>query len=214
VVGTGSLWVLRFARQRAWCNHVLSSTGGLAFAGFLSIVSLCHAQEVAVRVQTDEQASTPRIEVLHTPLQTSDVPPVGSLMRIEFTLTNTIDIETKIRLVGSKDGRFIDLAFPRGALNAADRPVFNVEIPSPVAVMTYQFVLHQKDGAMTATPRYTVKRRCIQNFTVDVPDDGSTTAFRREMASLVAKANSLDQDNKTLESALKLLEQMRGTLSR
>jgi hypothetical protein len=135
-------------------------------------------------------------------------------MRIEFTLTNTIDIESKVRLVGSKDGRFIDIAFPRGALNAADRPTFSVEIPSPLAVMTYQFVLHQKDGTLTATPRYAVKRACVQKFTVDVPDDGSTTAFRREMASLVAKANSLDQDNKTLEGALKLVEQMKGSLSR
>lgn len=213
-MGAGFLWVLRFARQGAWCNRLLSSTGRLAFAGFLSMVGLCHAQEVAGRLPTAQQSTTPRIEVLHTPLQTSDVPPVGSLMRVEFTLTNTIDIETKIRLVGSKDGRFIDLAFPRGALNASDRPVFRVDIPSPVAVMTYQFVLHQKDGSMTATPRYTIKRRCIQNFTVDVPDDGSTTVYRREMASLVAKANSLDQGNKTLESALKLIEQMKATLSR
>ena len=213
-MGTGSLWVLGFARQRMCCNRVLSGAALLAFGAYISLARSCHAQQPENGPSTSAQVATPRIEVLHSPLQTSDIPPVGSLMRIEFTLTNTIDIESKIRLVGSKDGRFIDLAFPRGALNAADRPVFSVEIPSPVAVMTYQFVLHQKDGSMTATPRYTIKRRCIQNFTVDVPDDGSTTAFRREMASLVAKANSLDQDNKTLEGALKLVEQMKGSLSR
>jgi hypothetical protein len=34
------------------------------------------------------------------------------------------------------------------------------------------------------------------------------------MASLVAKSNRLDRDNKSLDASLKLLEEMKGSLSR
>lgn len=135
-------------------------------------------------------------------------------MRIQVSLRNTLDIETKVRLVGSKDGRFIDIAFPRGSLNAVDQPTFSTEIPSPIAAMTYQFIVHQRDGRLTATPKYTLKRSCLQHFKIDVPEDGGNSTFRREMATLVAKANRLDRDNKSLEASLKLLEEMKSSLSR
>lgn len=155
-----------------------------------------------------------RIGVLHTPLSSSEIPPVGSIMKLQVSLANTIDIETKVRLVGSKDGRFIDIAFPTGALNNADQPTFVAEIPSPAAAMTYQFIVHQKDGTLTSSRKFIVRRPCIQNFTVSVPTDPNTTQFRREVASLVAQANNLERDNKSLDASLKLLEEMKTSMSR
>lgn len=213
-MGTGYLWALQSAWRQAQQNLRSFSIGCVVSAVCILGAEPGLSQDDGRPQGSSESTAAPRIEILHSPLKSNDIPPVGSLMRIQFTLTNTVDIESKIRLVGSKDGRFIDLAFPQGALNSGDRPVFSVEIPSPVAVMTYQFILHQKDGSLSTTPKYTVKRDCIQNFQVDVPDDGSTTTFRREMASLVAKAHSLDRDNKSLESSLKLVEQMKASLSR
>jgi hypothetical protein len=172
------------------------------------------AQQEAVKEVAEKDLSGPPIVLTHVVPSVSEIPPVGSLMRLQVSLRNTTDIEAKIRLVGSKDGRFIDIAFPRGALNSADHPTFTTEIPSPVAAMTYQFILHQRDGTLSASQRYVLKRGCIQNFTVDVPDEGGTAAYRREMATLVAKANRLDRDNKSLEASLKLLEEMKTSLSR
>jgi hypothetical protein len=135
-------------------------------------------------------------------------------MKVNVSLANTVDIETKIRVVGSKDGRFFDIAFPRGALDNSDNPVFSVEMPSPVAMMSYQFVIHQRDGSLTSSRRFLVKRRCLQTFAVNVPDDNRTTAFRREVASLIAQAHMLERDNKSLETSLKLLEEIKSSLSR
>ncbi len=184
-----------------------------ACAGMLVGISSVVTYSTPCLAQSESDAPRglePRIEVLHTPLNGAEIPPVGSLMRIQVLLTNTIDIESKLRLVGAKDGRFIDIAFPQGALNHSDKAAFVAEIPSPIAAMSYQFIVHQKDGTLSSSRTFTIKRPCIQNFTVKVADDKSTTSFRREIASLVTEANRLERDNKSLESSLKLVEEMRS----
>lgn len=165
------------------------------------------------RVHAQEDVKE-KISLLHQAPSTNAIPPVGSLMRIQVELRNTVDITAKIRLVGSKDGRFIDIAFPKGALNSADHPTFFVEIPSPVAAMTYQFVVRQPDGSVTTSNRYVVKRNCIQNYAVDIPDTSGSAAYSREVAKLVARANELERDTASLEASLKLLEEMKASISR
>lgn len=165
-------------------------------------------------VAGDLSSKGPRIELLHTPPVSSELPPVGSLMRLQVALINTTDIETRIRLIGSKDGRFIDIAFPTGALNNSDKPTFTVDIPSPIAVMSYQFIIHQRDGSLTSSRKFIVKRDCIQNFAVEVPEDTSTTQFRREVASLITQAKIIERDNKSLDASLRLLEEMKASFSR
>ncbi len=169
---------------------------------------------VQAQPEADAPAELARIEALHTPPASSEIPPVGSLLKIRVTLARTLDIESKVRLVGAKDGRFIDIAFPRGALDNSNKPSFTVEIPSPIAMMAYQFIVHQKDGTLTSSRRFVLKRPCIQNFAVSVQDDKRTTAFRREVASLIAQAHMLERDNKSLESSLKLLEEIKASLAR
>jgi hypothetical protein len=153
------------------------------------------------------------IKVLHRAVPPNGIPQVGTPMDIQVELLNTFDIDSKIRLVGAKDGRFIDIAFPRGALNAADRPTFHVEIPSPVAVMTYQFVVHQRDGSLSSSEKFVIKRDCIQNFKVVVPENAPNSDFRREVSSLVSQAKTLERDTASLESSLKLLEDIKASLS-
>jgi hypothetical protein len=161
-----------------------------------------------------QEDSQQKIALIHQPPATNALPPVGSLMRIQVELRDTVDITAKIRLVGSKDGRFIDLAFPKGALNTSDHPTFFVEIPSPVAAMTYQFVLRQPDGSVTTSKRYLIKRNCIQTYAIDVATSSASAAYSREVATLVARAKELERDTASLESSLKLLEEMKASLSR
>ena len=201
-------------RLLAPTRHSRAKCGlGLSVA-LLVYTHVCSADTATSKQGGADTTSGPAITIAHTVPSSSDIPPVGSMLRMQVSLRNTIDIETRVRLVGSKDGRFMDIAFPQGALNAQDLPTFSTDIPSPVAAMTYQFIVHQRDGSLTASPKFTLKRACIQNFRVDVPDSGGTADFRREMASLVAKSNRLDRDNKSLDASLKLLEEMKGSLSR
>jgi hypothetical protein len=153
------------------------------------------------------------IKIIHKPLQSGSIPTLGTPMRVDVELLNTFDIESKVRLIGAKDGRFIDIAFPQGALNAVDHPTFHIEIPSPVAAMTYQFVVHQRDGTLSSSERFTIKRSCIQNFKVAVPEDAPNGDFRREVSTLISQAKSLERDTASLESSLKLLEDIKASLT-
>jgi hypothetical protein len=143
----------------------------------------------------------------------STIPPLGSLMQIKVETLNTVDITATIRLVGAKDGRFIDIAFPKGKLNSADHPTYSIDVPTPVAAMTYQFILHQPDGSITTSEKFIVKRPCIPHFKIAEPDKVSTAAYNKEIATLVAKSKELELETLSLESSLKLVEEMKIALS-
>lgn len=130
-------------------------------------------------------------------------------MPLSVQLENSSDVDVKIRLVGSRDGRFMDIAFPMGVLNASDKPTYTIQIPAPVKAMSYQFIIHQNGGDLTLTDKYIVKRNCAQTFAVDVPEGIPSAEFRREMASLVAKARALERDTQNLETAIKMIEALK-----
>jgi hypothetical protein len=133
-------------------------------------------------------------------------------MPISLQLENSSEVDIKIRMVGSRDGRFMDIAFPMGVLNMSDRPTFTINVPAPTALMTYQFVIHQPNGELTLTPKYTVQRSCVQKFRVDVPDGEPSSQYRKEIATLMAKARSLERDTAQLETAIKLIEALKKDL--
>jgi hypothetical protein len=134
-------------------------------------------------------------------------------MQIKVETINTVDITTKIRLVGAKDGRFIDIAFPKGKLNTVDHPSYTIDVPTPIAAMTYQFIVHQPDGSITTSEKFIVKRPCIPHFKIAEPDSASTAAYNREIATLVARSKELELETASLESSLKLVEEMKTALS-
>jgi len=154
-----------------------------------------------------------KIVLSHRAPLPSTIPPVGSLMQIRVETLDTVDITTKIRLVGAKDGRFIDIAFPRGKLNSSDHPTYTVDVPAPIAAMTYQFVLHQPDGSISTSEKFIVKRPCIPHFKIPEPSETSTAAYNKEIATLVARAKELELETASLENSLKLVEDMRAALT-
>jgi len=54
-----------------------------------------------------------------------------------------------------------------------------------------------------------VKRNCVQNYKVEVPESLPSAGFRKEVANLVAKARSLERDTHNLETAIKLLDALK-----
>lgn len=179
-------------------------------ASMLLVVSVVLAGTSQAQ-QSDD--SSEKITVFHRPIPSQSIPQVGTPMSIQIELRNTYDISTKVRLVGAKDGRFIDIAFARGALNQSDHPTFSIEIPSPIASMSYQFVVHQRDGSLSSSKKFVIKRDCIQNFKVTVPENAPNSEFRMEISSLIAQAKILERDTISLESSLRLLEDIKSSLS-
>jgi hypothetical protein len=168
---------------------------------------------IVTLLSIDRSLGDPRdnIKILHRPAKSESIPAIGNPMNINVELLNTTDVDANVRLIGSKDGRFIDITFPHGALNDFDRPVFELEIPSPVAAMSYQFVVKtQGSKGFTTSDRYILRRSCMQNFKVEVPDNEPNSAFRTEVSTMISQANLLERDTASLEASLKLIEELKS----
>jgi hypothetical protein len=159
------------------------------------------------------QEPKPNVQLVHQPLAIKQIPAAGTLMPMSIQLANSQDVDIKIRLVGSRDGRFMDIAFPMGVFNNADRPTYTINVPAPTAVMTYQFIVHQPNGELTLTPKYSIQRGCIQNYRVNIPNDHPSAEYRRDIATLIAKARSLERDTARLDTAIRLIENLKKDLS-
>jgi len=157
-------------------------------------------------VAASEEESQGPVRIRHAPTETHKLPPAGALMPIAVQLENSSEVDIKIRLVGSRDGRFMDIAFPMGVLNESDKPTFTIQVPAPNKAMTYQFIIHQKGGDLTLTEKFTIKRNCVQTYKVDVPENIPSAEYRKEIATLVAQARSLERDTQNLDTAIKLID--------
>ncbi len=186
-------WRQRIQNVRA--NALIIALGSLAL---VSNSSTARAEDV-----------TPPVVLQHKPMETHQLPQAGTLMPVSVSIANSSDVDVKIRLVGSRDGRFMDIAFPMGVLNETDRPTYTINVPAPVAAISYQFVIHQKSGDLTLTDKYIIKRNCVQNFKVEVPETIPSAEYRKEVATLVAKARSLERDTRNLDTAIKLLDTLK-----
>lgn len=186
-------WRQRIRNVRA--NALIIALGSLAL---VSNSSTARAEDV-----------TPPVVLQHKPMETHQLPQAGTLMPVSVSIANSSDVDVKIRLVGSRDGRFMDIAFPMGVLNETDRPTYTINVPAPVAAISYQFVIHQKSGDLTLTDKYIIKRNCVQNFKVEVPETIPSAEYRKEVATLVAKARSLERDTRNLDTAIKLLDTLK-----
>lgn len=157
-------------------------------------------------------AAPQKLQVGHRQPEVAKIPLPGSPMQLTVELVNSRDVEAKIRLVGSRDGRFMDIAFPLGSLNKLDHAEFSIAVPAPLAAMTYQFVVHQPDGSLSTSARYLIKRPCIQNFRVEVSQDDPNARVKHELGTLIAKSKSLERDTQNLDAALKALKDITTSL--
>jgi hypothetical protein len=157
-------------------------------------------------------AQEKRIEIVHKPISANSLPTAAATMPIVVELRHTKAVDRKIRLVGTRDGKLLDIVFPSGTLNMSDAATYTLDVPAPIALMSYQFVVHQPDGSLTTTSRYVVKRPCIQTFKVDPAENQKDGAFKREVGTLVSKSRTLEQETTNLETAQKLLEEIKTLL--
>jgi hypothetical protein len=175
--------------------------------GFLSV--MC----AILNVYTAPPAlSQGRVAVLHKSPDPKSIPLTSNWMPIAIELTNTKATDLKVRMVGARDGRFVDIVFPNGILNEEDRPLYQIEVPAPAATMSYQFIVHQPDGQLTTSNRFVVQRPCIQNFKVEVAGNSNDAEFRRQVGELVSKAKILERDRANFDAAAKILDELKKNI--
>ena len=196
------------------CRRLNFAMLATAFVAAVASHRCAVAEPEPTPVQSPSKIQAPsKMQVGHRQPETAKIPLPGSPMTLTVELVNSRDVEAKIRLVGSRDGRFMDIAFPLGALNKLDHAEFAVSVPAPLAAMTYQFVVHQPDGSLSTSARYLIKRPCIQNFRVEVSEDDPNARIKHQLGTLMAKSKSLERDTQNLEAALKALKDITASLN-
>jgi hypothetical protein len=160
----------------------------------------------------EAQDTRPAVQIVHRPPDLKNLPASAPWLQIVVELRNTKDVALKIRLVGSRDGRLVDITLPKGTLNTQDLPEYRVELPAPLAAMSYQFVLHQADGALVTSQRFAIRRTCVQNYRIEVAEDGGDVEFKRTVGDLISKAKSLERETLQLDASVKVLEELKKNI--
>jgi hypothetical protein len=153
------------------------------------------------------------IQLVHSPLDARDLPTPGDFITMSVEVRNSRETNLKVRLAASRDGKLLDIGLPPGAFNESDIPVYRVQLPAPAAVMTYQFVVQDKDGGFTVSDRFVLRRSCIPTYRFEVPANAVDAAFKQEVGTLMSKAKSLEATTQHYENALRLIDDLRGLLN-
>ena len=153
------------------------------------------------------------VQVSHRPLEANDIPPATTPMKIVAELKGSRLIDLTIRVVGSKDGKLIDVVMPTGQLNPADNAEYVLTLPAPIAAMSYQFVVHQPDGTITASKKFVSKRSCIQTFSVDDFKGEQDAEFKKKLSTLVSELKTLESNTLGYDEAYKILADIKGSHS-
>ena len=131
-----------------------------------------------------------------------------------FPLTLTVQMNREVIAVGmhvraiiSRDGVLTEVQDQEPRLDAMEKVYFDVEIPSPLVEMSYQFIFVDKSGNSVGTRRYSVTRTCAPSVigNVVVPH-GKGSVSKDDAKALKATADALDDE-------IKLYEKISGSLS-
>lgn len=162
---------------------------------------------------TTPTATPPPIEFIHQPAQAAQLPPPGQPLSLTVQLKNSRDPERRLRMLAAVDGEFVDVFVDGGTLNEFDQPVYKIETFSPLAQISYQFVMRTDDGGVVSSPRFVIRRPCIPNVSlVDLkaPADGSGDA---RLALAVERAQRLEGEIASYETLLSLVNQIKERLN-
>jgi hypothetical protein len=181
--------------------------------GSMRLVALTLAVLLGISTEpTRAQEVGSAVKIVHSPPDLRIVETRQAWLPISLELRNTKSINTTIRLVGSRDGRLIDLSFPKGTLNANDNPEYKVEIPTPTSGMSYQFVIHQPDASLITSERFSIQRPCIQSFRVSVPENSPDFEFKQKVGDLVSRVRTLEREIAQLDGAYRSLEELKKNI--
>jgi hypothetical protein len=179
---------------------------------FFYLLAICSSTLLPVTHTASAQDDKPPVQVVHRPPDLKNLPAAAAWLPLVLELRNTKDVALKIRLVGSRDGRFVDITLPKGTLNTQDHPEYRLELPAPLAAMSYQFVVHQADGALITSQRFAIRRACVQNYRIEVAEGGGDVEFKKTVGELISKAKSLERETLQLDASVKVLEELRKNI--
>jgi hypothetical protein len=177
--------------------------GGRTCGLFILIIA-CVALSLAPRTAMSQNPAKSTLQLAHRPITAATLPSPGQPLILTVEVAGSREISLPIRIVAVRDGRLIPIPLNTSYRNAADRPVYEFQIPSPLAELSYQFVLPLKADTVIATQRYSVRRPCIP--ALDTTTAGN--ANQSELEKMAVAARVLEQEIEAYSAALSAAEQL------
>lgn len=152
------------------------------------------------------------VSIVHIPPKAESLPLPAKMLTLEVKLSGTNRTNRKLRALVVRDGRLIDVALGNAQRNERDEPIYKLAIYSPLAELSYQFILYNPDGSVTGSERYVLRRTCLPNIELTdttVPTDAKN---RDLIETLVRQSKGLDRDLESYEKVYALLEELKGLI--
>jgi hypothetical protein len=149
-----------------------------------------------------------RIVMQHLPTEANDLPSPGDPLIVSVVVNNTKSVDLPLRALFVIDGNLTPVALKRAYLNRFDEPTYEFELPSPVAEMSYQFVLPQDNAAPITTKRFIVQRECVPRELDLLPQIETTSDGSARMRLQIEKSESLRIEIRRYEQLLSLLDEI------
>ena len=150
----------------------------------------------------------PPVSLVVKALSETDLPYPGQPVKLMAGLVNTRSTEGKMVLALTRDGRFSEIPFKPGYLNRDDRPVYEVEMPAPVAEISYQAILHNPDGSFISSQRYVLRRKCIPEVDMAPSQIDPAVQGSERLRQMMIQKDKLESDLKSYDQVIDLLQKI------
>lgn len=149
------------------------------------------------------------VEIYAEHVDLHNLPLPGTPFTVKVKLGNTRDTERRLRAIVVRDGRLADVPPMKAAyLDEYDQPTYELQIFSPLAELSYQFVLYNPDGTFSTTPRHTVRRQCVPFIDIEKITLEPKSQGEARLDALVKLSRGLEREVAAYDTAVKLLQSM------
>ena len=232
---------LRLDRVRASSPLVFSAAALCLVSGCL-FSSALYAQDSnskPTNVAGSPSKATPKNEVTlakksnfqiqHTP--PTALPPIGSLVKLSFTLIPMLSSKQNIDAGRSTDqqvqatvvldGQLMVIPVRNIVLDDRDRPRFEVTFNAPVGELSYAVTVLDVEGGVSSSRRYELKRTCLPQvelsdttLVAQGPETDKPRNGRAVLDELLVKTNVLKSEVDQLDRAIKEMEELHGMMEK
>lgn len=138
------------------------------------------------------------LQLLHKPLTEKTLPAPGQPLTLAVEVTGTREISLPMRIVAVRDGRLLPVPLSSSYRNASERPVYEFELASPLAELTYQFIVPLSGGAVASSDRFNIRRPCVPALNASTVGNVKNS----ELEKLAISARVLEQEIDAYTAAL------------
>ena len=176
---------------------------------FTLFISAIFCSAIIASAETVEEKPV----IIHSPAAAELLPFPGKPVTLTVKLKNTRDTSYKLRAYFSIDGKLTEIPVAEASLDDNDHPTYTVNTYSPIAEISYQFLLIGKDGSVIPSTRYVIRRKCIPKLFVDEAKVEQNSDSKEYMKNLVVQAQSLEDTLAAYDSAFKLIDEISSLLT-